>query len=102
LFDDAVAHHDDLVGERHRLDLVSRHIDGCGLDPLVQLLDFRTHLDTQLGVEVRQRLIEEEDFRIADDCSSHRDMPALATRKLPPRIPVEQRAQFGNACRSSH
>ena len=63
LLDDAVMHDDDLVGHGHGLDLVVCHIDGRGLQPLVQFLDLGAHGDAQLGVEIRQRLVEEEDLR---------------------------------------
>jgi len=44
----------------------------------VQFLDLSAHRHAQLGVEVGQRLIEQEDFRIAHDRAAHRDALALA------------------------
>ena len=41
--------------------------------------DLRTGLHAELGVEVRQRLVHEEDLRLADDRPAHRDPLALAT-----------------------
>src|SRR5690606_29016740 len=82
LLDDAVAHHDDLVGHSHGLDLVVRDVDGGRLEALVDLLDLRAHLDAELGVEVRQWLVEKEDLRVADDGAAHGDALALAARKL--------------------
>jgi hypothetical protein len=46
------------------------------------LLDLDAHLHPQLGVEVRQRLVEQEHLRIADDGAAHRDALALAAGKL--------------------
>ncbi len=37
----------------------------------MQLLDFGAHLRPQLGVEVGQRLVEQEDVRMADDGAAH-------------------------------
>ena len=92
LLDDSVVHHDDLVGHRHRFDLVMCHVDRRGLQALVQFLDLGAHLHAQLGIEVRQRLIEQEHLRIAHDCASHRDTLTLASGQLA-RIPVEQFAE---------
>ena len=92
LLDDAVAHHDDPVGHRHRLDLVVRHVDRRRLEALVQLLDLGAHLHAQLRVEVRQRLVEQEHLRVAHDRAPHRDALALAARELA-RIAVEVRRE---------
>ena len=86
-------HDDDLVGHGHRLDLVVRDVDGGRAEPLVQLLDLGAHGDAQLGVEVRQRLVEEEHLRIAHDRAAHRDALALAAGELA-RI-----ARRGSGCR---
>ena len=49
----------------------------------MQLLELGPHLHSKLGVEVRQRLVEQEDLRRADDRSAHGDALALAARELP-------------------
>ena len=59
-----------------------RHVDDGGLQPLMQLLDLDPHGDAQLGVEVRKRLVEEEDLRIAHDGPAHGNTLALAAGKL--------------------
>ena len=82
LLDAAVVHHDDAVGHRHRLDLVVRDVDRRRLQALVQRLDLGAHRDAQLGVEVRQRLVEQEDLRVAHDGASHRDALALSAGEL--------------------
>ena len=51
-------------------------------EPLVQLLDLGAHLHAQLGVEVGQRLVEQEDLRIAHDGAAHGDALALAAGEL--------------------
>ena len=89
LLDDAVVHDDDLVGHGHRLDLVVGDIDGRGLQALVQFLDLGAHGHAQLGVEVGQRLVEQEDLRVAHDGAAHGDALALAARELA-RVAVEQ------------
>ena len=99
LLDDAVMHDDDLVGHGHGLDLVVGDVDHRRLEPLVQLLDLGPHGDAQLGVEVRERLVEQEHLRVAHDRAAHGDALALAARELA-RIALEERDQsedFGGA-----
>ena len=50
-------------------------------------------MDAQFGVEVRQRLVEQEHVRIADDGAADRDALALAAGQLA-RIAVEQRVEL--------
>ena len=54
----ARAEHGDAVCQGHCLHLIVRHIDDGRAQALVQLLDLGAHLSAQLGVEVRQRLVE--------------------------------------------
>jgi hypothetical protein len=56
----ARAHHRDPVGDRQRLLLVVRHVDGGDAELLLQLADLAAHLDAQLGVEVGERLVEQQ------------------------------------------
>jgi hypothetical protein len=101
LLDAAVAHHHDLVAHGHGLDLVVRDVDGGGLQALVQLLDLAAHRDAQLGVEVRQRLVEQEHLRIAHDRAAHGHALALAARELA-RIALQQRLQRQDLGRALH
>ena len=88
LLDAAVVHDDDAVGHRHRLDLVVGDVDRRRLQALVQRLDLGAHRHAQLGVEVGQRLVEQEHLRVAHDRAAHRDALALAARELA-RIALE-------------
>ena len=96
LLDDAVVHDDDAVGHRHRLDLVVRDVDGGRLQPLVQRLDLGAHRHAQLGVEVGQRLVEQEHLGVAHDRAAHRHALALAAGQLA-RKAVEQRVEVEDA-----
>ena len=73
-----VAHHGDALPEGHRLGLVVRHVDGRHTEALVQLRERRAHADSQLRVEVRKGLVEQERLRLAHDRAAHRDALALA------------------------
>ena len=92
LLNQPVMHHDDPVGHGHGFDLVVGHIDGRRLQALMQFLDLGAHGHPQLGVEVGQRLVEQEYLRIAHDRAAHGDALALAAGELA-RIAVEQMAE---------
>ncbi len=88
LLDVTVMHDHDLVGHGHGLDLVMGHIDRRGLEALVQFLHLGAHRDAQFGIEVGERLVEQEHLRIAHDGAAHGDALPLAAGKLA-RIAVE-------------
>ena len=92
LFDDAVAQHDDGIGERHGLDLVVGDVDDGGLQFLVEARDLDAHVHPQLGIEVGQGLVEQEDLRIAHDGAADGDALTLAARELL-GIAIKQRVE---------
>ena len=49
----------------------------------MQLGDLQPHLHAQLGIEIGERLVEQEDLRLAHDGAADRDALALAAGKLP-------------------
>ena len=59
-----------------------RDVDAGDAADLVQALDFGAHFHAQLGVQVGQRLVEEEQLRVARQCAAHGDALALPTRQL--------------------
>ena len=72
---------DDAVGERHRLDLVVGDVDGGDLELALQVLDLHPHRGAELGVEVRQRLVHQEDLRLAHHGAGQRRPLPLAARE---------------------
>ncbi len=62
----AVVHDRDPVAQPHRLHLVVRHVHGGPLDPALKPLQLVAGRVPQLGVEVRERLVEEEHLRVPD------------------------------------
>ena len=78
LLDGAAVHGDDAVGQRHRLDLVVGDVDRGGAEAGVELADLGAHLLAEAGVEVGERLVEEEGLGRADDGPAHGDALALA------------------------
>ena len=67
LDDLAVAHHRDLVGERQRFELVVRDEQRRDLQALREHLEFDAHVVTELGIEVRERLVEQQRLRLTDE-----------------------------------
>ena len=87
LLDAAVVHDDDQVGQRHRLFLAVRDMDEGDAERRLQLLQFGAHADLQERIERRQRLVEQQRFRIGDQRAGERDALLLAAGKLR-RTPV--------------
>jgi hypothetical protein len=69
----AVEHHHDPVRHGQRLGLVMRHVDGGDANAALKLPDEVTHLVTQSGVEVCQRLIEQQYPGFDDQRPGQRD-----------------------------
>src|SRR6266852_3649025 len=53
-------HHGNAIGDRQGFLLVMGHKDGGFPERLLDLLEFRAHSDAHLGVQVRERLVEEQ------------------------------------------
>ena len=83
LLDRPVAEQHDAIGEGHGLDLVVGDVNHRLAQLLVETLDLGAHLVAQLGVEVRERLVEQEQARVAHDCAADRDALALPAGELP-------------------
>ena len=78
----AALHHRNARAQRHRLDLVVRDVHAGDAAGLVQPFDFGTHLHAQLGVQVGQRLVKQEELRLARERPAHGHALALAAREL--------------------
>ena len=79
----AGVHDRNAITHRHRLDLVVGHVDRRHPEPALQLVDLGAHLDAQLRVQVRERLVHEEGLRLAHDRTAHRDPLPLPARERP-------------------
>ena len=73
-----MVHHGDLVGHRHRFDLVVRDIDGGGLEAVVQPAQLAAHDVTELRIERAERLVHHERQRPAHDGAAERHALAVA------------------------
>ena len=73
----ALAQHGDAITHRHRLGLVVRDVDRRDAEVVLDARDLGAHLDAQLRVEVRERLVHQERLRMPHDRAAHRDALAL-------------------------
>ena len=78
LLDAAGAQHHDPVGHGQGLGLIVRHVDHGVAEHLVQLRQLDAHLHAQLGIEIAERLVEQEHLRVAHDGAADGDALALA------------------------
>ena len=78
LLDDAVLHDDDAVAQGHGLRLVVGHVDKGGVDPVAQLDDLRPHLVAELGVQVAEGLVHQQDLGLPHDGPANGHALALA------------------------
>ncbi len=78
LLDLARVHHDDAVGERHRLDLIVGDEDRGGADLLVETGELDAGAHPQRRVEVGERLVEEIGLRVLHECAADGDALLLA------------------------
>ena len=82
LLDAAAVHDDDAIGERHALGLIVRHEHHGDARLLLEVLELGAHVDPQLGVQIAERLVQEQQLRLEDHGPGERDALLLATRKL--------------------
>ena len=81
------------MAERHRLDLIVGDVDRGHTQALLQSLDLDPHLHPQLGVQVGERLVEQEHLRLTHDGAAHGDALALPAGEQA-RLAVEQFVQL--------
>ncbi|OGN85389.1 MAG: hypothetical protein A2X23_08395 [Chloroflexi bacterium GWC2_73_18] len=79
LLQQAGVHDGDAAAHGHRLDLVVGDVDDGRAQALVEAGDLGPRLHPQLGVEVAERLVHEEDGRLAHDGPAQGHALALAT-----------------------
>ena len=94
----AVLEHHDALAERHRFDLVVGDVDHGRAQLAMQARDLHAHAAAQLRVEVGQRLVEQEDLRVAHQRAAQRDALPLAAGERG-GLAIEQRAEFERRAR---
>ena len=105
LLDAPGVHDDDAIGHGHRLDLIVRDIDRRVVEFVVQPADFEAHVAAQIGVEIGQWLIQQQNVGLRRQRPRERDPLLLAAGQfggialgLRPKLRrVEQRRRCGIA-----
>jgi hypothetical protein len=82
LLQEPAAHDREPVAQGHRLGLVVGDVHHRGAEPLLQLGHLGAGLHPQLGVQVGERLVHQEDRGIADDGPAHGDPLPLAAGQV--------------------
>ncbi len=78
----AVLHHHQPVGDRERLLLVVGHHDGGEAEAALQLANLHPDLGAELGVEVGERLVQQQDLRLDHQGAGERHPLLLAAGEL--------------------
>src|SRR5439155_11181801 len=82
LVDPAAIHDRDQVGRGHGLGLVVGDVDGGVAIFIMQATDFEPHLLAQIGVEVGERLVEQQGLRLDDQRARQRHALLLPAREF--------------------
>ena len=93
LLNHAILHDDDSGAQGHSLCLVMGDIDDRDAESAVQLCDLSSHLNTELCIQVGQRLIHQEYLGVTDNCTAHGDTLSLTAGKSL-RLAVKQLLQI--------
>ena len=102
----AVVHDHQPVGHRQGLLLVVGDHDGREPELLLQLADLDAHLLAQLGIEIGERLVEQQHVRPEDERAGQRHALLLAAGQLPRQalaqmLEADQPQGLGDAAGSS-
>ena len=82
LHDPPSVHDRDHVRQGERLGLIVGDVDGGEPELALNALEFEAHALAQLGVEVRKRLVEQEELRLHDERPRQGEALLLAAREL--------------------
>ena len=82
LLDASRIHDDDAIGHGHRFDLIVGHVHRRVLEFVVEAPDFETHFRAQVGIEVGERLVEQQDIGLGCERAGERDTLLLSAREL--------------------
>ena len=80
LFDEhAIVHHRHVVGHSQGFHLIMGHVQGCHPQGLHEALQLETHFRPQLGIQVTQGLVQEQDSGFSHQGSGQGDTLLLPT-----------------------
>ncbi len=98
LHDPPLAEHADPLGHRQGLELIGRRVEHRHAQLPVEPLELHPRVMAELGVEIRQGLVEEEQLRPPDDRAPDRDplLLAAAQRRRPAPEGVADPQELGD------
>ena len=79
----AAVHHRDLVGHAHGLDLVVGDVDHRLLQLALDALQLAAHILAESGVQIAERLVEQEDAGLRDHAAAERDLLHVVDAQAP-------------------
>ena len=82
LLDASGVHDDDAIGHGHRFDLIVRDVDRRVVEFVVQPADFEAHVAAQIGIEIGQWFIEQQDVGLGRQRPRERDALLLTAGQL--------------------
>src|SRR6185437_12761174 len=82
LFNFAGAHHRESVGQGQSFDLIMRDVEKGPADATLKLLQIGPQCGAQLRIQIRQRLVQQNDTRFADQRPRERDSLPFASREF--------------------
>ena len=88
----AFMHQADAIRQRQRFFLIVGHVDGRDAEGLLQRLQLEAHLLAQLGVEIAERLVQQQHLRLRDQRARQRDALLLPAAQIG-RQPIRQTSQ---------
>src|SRR5580700_9848593 len=97
----ALMQNDNAIAQGHRFDLIVSNVNGGGLDAGVKLFQLFASRRSQLGIEIRERLVEKKHGGLANDRSCQRHALALAAGELA-RLAMKQLLDAQQASRPLH
>ena len=101
LGDPAIVHDRDAIRQRQCLRLVVRHVDGRDPNLLLQAAELAPHLLAELGVEIAQRLVQQQQPRLRDQALAPAPAAAAGRRSIaPPNDPRRRQAPWFRVCAS--
>ena len=78
----AQVEHPQAVGDRHRLFLIMGDVDRHDSEFFLDAPDFLAHVDPKLGVQIGQRLVQQQHAWVVNQGAGNRNTLLLAPRKV--------------------
>jgi hypothetical protein len=75
----SISQNDNFVPQGHGFDLIMGNIQDGGFDLPVQMLEFQSHVDSELGIQVAQGFVQKKESGTANEGPAHGHSLPLAS-----------------------